>query len=81
LGSSSFNSKNHGVGNLLSYKRGEDYIYNLDKIILNMFYNKNIIKKIVLSSRRSKFLFLSSKENYFNLLSPIADSCYESSAL
>jgi len=59
----------------LHYKRKNNYIFNVDRIILNMIINKNIICKV--TRNKGNFLFLTSKLDYVDILKLQAFNCKE----
>jgi ribosomal protein S2 len=75
FGSDIVSSNNNKLGNILHYKRKNNYIFNVDRIILNMIINKNIICKV--TRNKGNFLFLTSKLDYVDILKLQAFNCKE----
>lgn len=54
-------------------ERKKRFIFRLDKMLLNYFFNRNLIQKI--ASKNGNFLFLTSRAEYYDTVRANADKC------
>jgi len=79
MGAKVEDSVDHKLGALILGIRKDRYIFRLDKMLLNYFFNKVLINKIAFTN--ANFLFLTSRREYYSTIRANADVCSQTALL